>query len=583
MILQTALLGVLMLGSIAIPAHGQQLRAPTPSAARLARQVDSLFTRQIRPSDPGCAVGVYRDGQIVLAKGYGLASVEERRPITASTAFNIGSVAKPFTAMAALMLAEQGKLSLDDDVRRWIPELPDHGTPIRVRDLLQHTSGLRDYGAFNVITGREVATMPEFLARMVAHRSLNFATGTRHEYSHSDFVLLGLVIERVTGTPFGEHLERTVLAPMGMRGSFVRDERSRVRTNRAFGHRVTPEGTTVIFPLATITAGANLYTSVADLALWDRNFDRPTVGGPAVIAQMLSRPTLASGDTIRYAYGLRLGRYRGLRTVARGGHDDGTRSEIIRFPDQKFTVATLCNADHLYAGQFAQRVADIYLGNLMQPLPTTEPPPPAVTVAPAELVRVAGLYRVPGMPSLTTPIEVRDGALVEVLFDDARDDTALVMTPVGDGRFMEIGLTGNVGIFAFTQPADGGPMRLVLSWNGQVVDEAARVPDSLIWRPTAADLAEYEGTWHSTELGTTWRLERRGERLLLRRDGLNDLTLLAVERDMFARGFGRWMDLMYAQLHFRRDETGAVRDLIVSTPPGENSATGLRFVRIDVR
>ncbi len=584
MIRHTALLGMLTFGTIATPAHGQQLQASTPGSARFARQVDSLFTRQIRASGPGCAVGVYRNGQIVLAKGYGLASVEERHPITASTAFNIGSVSKPFTAMAALMLAEQNKLSLDDDVRRWIPELPAYGTPLRIRDLLQHTSGLRDYGAYSALTGREVATMAEFLARMTAQRSLNFASGSRHEYSHSDFVLLGLVIERVTGMPFGEHLERAVLAPMGMRGSFVRDERPRVRSNRAFGHRVTPAGTTLVFPLATITGGANLHASVADLALWDRNFDRPTVGGPAVIAQMLSRPTLATGDTIRYAYGLQLGRYRGLRTVARRGHDDGMLSEIIRFPDQKFTVATLCNADHLYPRQFGERVADIYLGELMQPVSATEPPPPALRVAPAELLRVAGLYQVPGIPSLTVPIEVRDGNLVEVLFDAARDDTALVMTPVGNGRFMEIGLTGNVGIFAFTQPADGGPMRLVLSWNGQAVDESARIPDSLVWRPTAADLAQYEGTWYSTELGTTWRVERRDDRLVLRRDGeLSDLTLLPVERDMFARGFGRWTDLLYAQLHFRRDEMGAVSELIVSTPPGENSATGLRFVRIDTR
>ena len=144
---------------------------------------------------------------MVLAKGYGLASLEDGRPITPRTTFDLGSAAKPFTALATLMLVEQGKLALDDDVRRYLPELPDYGTPIRIRDLLQHTSGLRDFGTLGLLIGRDITTMREFLSRMASQR-VNFTPGTRHEYSHSDFHFLALIIERVTGEPFGAYLER---------------------------------------------------------------------------------------------------------------------------------------------------------------------------------------------------------------------------------------------------------------------------------------------------------------------------------------------------------------------------------------
>jgi len=543
-------------------------------------RVDSLFTSVIRPDGPGCAVGVYRSGEIVLAKGYGLANVETGQPITAHTTFNIGSVSKPFTALALLILERDGKVSLDDDIRRWLPELPDYGTPIRVRDLLQHTSGFRDYGALNTIAGRSVTTMPAFLARMAAQRALNFPTGSRHEYSHSDFELLGLVIERATGTPFGEYLEREVLRPMGMTESFVFDARPRVRPNRAIGHEVNAAGTRVIFPSTTMTGGSNLHTSVANLARFDRNFDQPIVGGAGVITRMLSRPTLASGDTIPYAYGLRLDVRRGLRTVERGGHDDGMISEIIRFPDQRLTVAVLCNAEDLLAGQLAESVAAIYLGSAMQPATPRPAPPPAVAVTTAELQRYAGLYRPLDFPWMMMPIEVRNGSLVEVLPHEARDDTTMVMTPAGDGRFFEIGTTGSVGLFSFSTTPGNGPMRLAISWSGGPAEALERVPDSLLWRP-GRSVGMYQGTWYSQDLDAVWHLVMRDDRhLVLRRQGFPDHTLLPVARDVFTRGFGPWASALNARIEFHRNARGAITHFTVSTPPGQDSAVGVAFTRV---
>jgi CubicO group peptidase (beta-lactamase class C family) len=187
-------------------------------------------------------VGIYRDGQVVLTQGFGLASVEDGRRITPRTTFNLGSGSKAFTALAVFMLEERGRLSLVDDVRIHVPELPDYGTPVRIRDLLQHTSGFRDHGTLDVLAGRETETTAQLLALLAIQRRLNFVPGTRHEYSHTDFELLGVIVERATGEPFGEFIEREVLSPLGMRASRVYDSRGPRVPERAFGHARSGDG-----------------------------------------------------------------------------------------------------------------------------------------------------------------------------------------------------------------------------------------------------------------------------------------------------------------------------------------------------
>ena len=545
----------------------------------LSTQVDALFLREIRPNTPGCAVGVYRSGEIVLARGYGVASIEDGRPITPRSTFNLGSASKPFTTLAALMLEQHGRLSMDDDVRRWVPELPDYGTPIRVRDLLHHTSGLRDFATLQLLSGRAVTTQPQFLRLVASQRALNFEPGTRHEYSHTDYGVLGLIVQRIAGLPFGEHLRNAVLGPIGMTGSFVDDVRNRSSRDRAFGHLVSPQGPSVQFPDSQTFGGDNVYASVEDLAHWDRHFDTPIVGGAAVVTRMLSRPRLRNGETIPYAYGLRLGTYRGLRTVSRGGHPAGTQTDFMRFPEQRLTVATLCNSDRLEASRLAQGVADLYLGAEMTPERRRLQPPAAVAMSSEELTRYAGIYRSVDDPWNLWPIEVREGVLGEVIFDDATDEAFYPMTPAADGRFFEVGRTGNVGLFTFRPAAPGGPLRLEISWNDGPMDVSERVTGSTVWRPSAAAVAEYAGTWFSPDLDAGWQLEARGARLVLRRPGQVDLTLRPVARDQFLRGFGPDGEIS-VRLQFHRDSAGRLSDLTVSTPPGEDSVRNLRFIRL---
>ena len=555
--------------------------APTggPGADRaFASSVDELFGRQISPDTPGCAVGVYRDGVVVLARGYGVSSVDDPRPITPRTNFNLGSMSKPFTTLATLELERRGKLSLADDVRKWIPELPDYGRPIRVQDLLQHTTGFRDFQTLERLSGQPVSTMPQFLALIARQRALNFVPGAQSEYSHTDYGILGLVVERAAGEPFGQFLEREIFSPMAMPRTVVHDGRAPRIADRAAGHeRPTKAAAAKVSPSTSRTFGGdNVYSSIEDLAGWDRSFTYPTAGGPAVVARMLSRPVLPAGETIPYAYGIRHGMYRGLQTVSRGGHAPGSRTEMIRFPDQHLAVAVLCNADDLDAPLFARTVADFYLGARMSPVPPTPVAPSALDVPQAELLRYAGTYAPAGDPWNQMPIEVRNGVLGEVLFHDTADEQFYPMTPAGGGRFFEIGRTGNVGIFTFT-PASGVPSRLAISWSDGPAETLERVADAALWRPPAKILAQYAGQWSSADLDAVWSLEVRGDRLMLQRAGFAPVTLRPVAPDRFLRGVGPDGETSL-RFQFERDARDTPTGLTVSTPAGEDSVRHLRFV-----
>lgn len=555
---------------------GERRRADVAAPEMQAARVDSVFG-DIRHDAPGCAVGVYRDGEPLLAKVYGLANVEDGRRITSYTSFDLGSAAKQFTAFAALMLEQQRRLSLDDDVRRYVPELPDYGTPIRIRDLLQHTSGLRDYGSLDVLAGRDTRTMAEFLALLSSQQHLNLTPGTRHEYSHSDFELLSVVIERVVKEPFGAYLEREVLQPLAMTNSRVQDARGARVPERAFGHARAGDGFRIVFNNSEIAGGGNLYTSIEDLLHWDRALAEGASGRRPLVARMLTRPTLPNGDTIPYAYGIRKESYRGLPTISRGGHSNGMRTEIIRFPDQQFAVATLCNSNHLWAGQRAERVAAVYLESVMQPrrASATYRPPPAVRITEADLQRYVGVYHSPGELDHAR-IAVLDGQLVELF-----GDTAQTFTYRGDGVFTADGIPGDFRL-AFSR-SSSGTMQMEYMSEGEVDVVWERMADSAVWRPDSMILAEYAATYFSEELNAVWQLAVHNGKLVLRRPGQADGPLLPMRSDVFSRHFGVWNEPLVASFEFKRDAAGSITHFAITTPPGADVVRDLRFLRVPGR
>jgi CubicO group peptidase (beta-lactamase class C family) len=375
-VLARTLAALALSAGVASPLAAQA--GPVPREA----QVDAIFAMWDRPDSPGCALGVYRDGGIIYARGYGMADLERRVPITAHSVFDIGSTSKQFAAASMVLLAQQGRLSLDDDVRDHVPELPAYSRTITIRHLLHHTSGLRDYIGLLTLAGArtdDVTTAHDALDIIARQRQLNFEPGDEHLYSNSGYFLLSLIAERASGQSLRDFAREQIFEPLGMTRTHYLGSYDDIVPDRALAY--SPRGggglRTDISRWLQLGDGA-VFTTVEDLLHWDRNFYHPQVGGESLLTELQTPGRLESGSALRYALGLMIGEYRGQRTVSHGGSWGGYRAELLRFPDQHFSVATLCNLGSIRPGQLATRVADIYLADVLAPAAATPAATPAV-------------------------------------------------------------------------------------------------------------------------------------------------------------------------------------------------------------
>jgi CubicO group peptidase (beta-lactamase class C family) len=350
---------------------GPATAAAGPADDKKAAAVDEVFADLTKPGSPGCALGVYREGTILYTKGYGLANLEENVPITPQSVFDIGSTSKQFTAASILLLEKQGKLSVNDDVRKYIPELPDYGPKITVLHLLNHTSGLRDYLTLMELAGINtdgVTTDEDALQIIARQKALNFAPGSDWLYSNTGFFLLSVIVKRASGRTLREFAAENIFTPLEMIRTQYRDDHTSLIANRAMAYDPNERGGfTLNVSYFEQTGDGAVHTSVEDLQKWDENFFTAQIGGKEFLAELQQQGKLANGKILDYAKGLFLRDYRGLPTIRHGGSWGGYRAELLRFPQQHFSVACLCNLGSARPGERAERVSDIYLGSLMRP------------------------------------------------------------------------------------------------------------------------------------------------------------------------------------------------------------------------
>lgn len=525
----------------ASPPASAAAQAPVPEA-----RVDSVFADVDGPTTPGCAVSVMREGATTYEQGYGMANLEHGIPITPQSVFHVASVSKHFTAMAVELLVNDGRVSWDDDVRRWVPEVPDFGTPISLRHLVHHVSGIRDQWNLLSMAGwrweADVVTQHDVLDITSRQTALNFPPGERYLYSNTGFTLLAVVVERVSGKTLREFTRERIFAPLGMEATHFHDDHEMIVRNRAWGYAPDPEGLYGLkgsIPDFDVVGATSLFTTVRDLAAWDRNFVTGRVGGSEALARLHQRYVLNSGDTIAYAHGLSHGTYRGLRTVGHGGADAGYRSQFLRFPDQDLSVAVLCNFPSANPGARANRVAEAYLDAVMEPRP--EPPAvlPTVAVPRERLAALAGWYEGELPPELTR-IRLEGDTL------RAGPGAGAPLRPVGEDRFEVVG----PGLVVTLRPAAGGqPATLEIPGQGR-----GRRADA--WEPGPADLAAFEGVYESDELGTAYRLVLEEGRLVARHRKREDAALEPAFRDTFL--------LRGAVARFSRDASGGVEGFTLS-------------------
>lgn len=433
------LVAVLVAAGAAIETTPRRQAATTAAPAASESKVDQIFARW-KQDTPGCAVGVGVGGASVLQKAYGMADLEHDVRNTRDTIFEAGSVSKQFTAASVLLLAKEGKLSLDDPARKYIPELPDYGPALLIRHMLNHTSGLRDWGEVAAIAGwprtTRVHTHAHVLDIVSRQRSLNFVPGSQYSYSNTGYNLAAIIVARVSGKPFAEFSQERLFKPLGMTHTSWRDDFTRIVKNRAIAYADGGDGQfRMDMPFENVHGNGGLLTTVGDLLKWNENFVSPKVGDAAFVREQQETGRFNDGRPQAYALGLFIGQYRGLREVSHSGATAGYRAYLARYPDQHVSVAVLCNASSGTATQYAQAVADMYLGSALKAAPqspATTPRRPDDTFHPTtkDLAALAGTYS--SDEAETTFVAAMDG---ETLVLKQRPATVLRLRPTTTDTF----------------------------------------------------------------------------------------------------------------------------------------------------
>ena len=481
----------------------------------------------------------------VLAAGYGSADLEHGVAITPESVFEPGSIAKQFTAAAVLLLGQRGKLSLDDPVRKYFPELPEYKVPITIRNLLNHTSGLRDWGNVESIAGwtrttREY-TMAHVLEIISRQQALNYTPGAEYSYTNSGYNLAAMLVTRVSGMPFPEFTKKELFVPLDMTSTQWRDDFRRIVHNRAIAYQSAGDDSyRQDMPFEDAYGNGGLLTTVGDLLKWNRNFTSAKVGGPALIEAQLQPGKLTNGQEIFYASGLMIPHTTGILEVSHSGSTAGYNAWLGRYPEKELSVAVLCNLDPGSATTLGHEVADIYLGPNVREKPSPKAPAVALPI-PKD---IAGLYE-RSRDHRTATISTENGELLwngrDVLVQIARNEFAMGT----EGAHLQ-----------FTASESGSPAASVKIT--RAYDEPVfyyQVPQA---NPTRRDLEGLVGEYASDEAEVTFLVRIENDKLVVRRRPDTGIELKPTYRDGFESSLG--------SVRFLRDADGLVSELSVGDP-----------------
>ncbi len=514
-------------------------------------RVDGLFAQWNKPDSPGCALGIIKDGELIYKRGYGMANLEYGIPITSKSVFRIGSTSKQFSAMCMLMLEEEGKLSLDDDIRKYIPELPEYEAPITIRHLLHHTSGLRDYLTLMTLAGQredDFFTDEEVVGLLARQKELNFPPGEEHLYSNSGYFLLSIITKRITGESMSEYARKNIFEPLGMVNTHFHDDHTSIVKNRASGYLPREEaGFQISMTTLDMIGDGGVFTCVDDLLLWDQNFyqNRLGKGRQELIKEMIAPGILNSGEKLDYGLGLRNSSYRGKQLISHGGAFVGFRAEMIRFPEERLSVIVLANLGTMDPSQLARNVADIYFGDAAdEPIEVKTAQARPIKILKSQLEEKVGTYH-----------DKKSGRILRI---DLEEDSLIVDTsaarfrllPLSDTRFRSIRAPVELEI-VFEKPTPEMPMTMTVTAEGR---EAVTFEAIQIAELTLSDLQEYVGEYFSPELQVTYKIQIDDNSLhLIHENPYKDYPKEAL-KETFADKF----QVSYITLTFFRNEKNDV-------------------------
>lgn len=541
-------------------------RVSFASQQDLNDKVDHVFAEWNTTSSPGCAIAVVKDGHIVYEHGYGMANLELGIAISPQSVFDIGSVSKQFTAMAILLLEQDHKLSLDDDIRKYLPEMPDYGSKITIRHLLHHTSGLRNYDDLFDLEGipeADLTTDRDAMDLIVRQKGVNFKAGDEFLYSDTNFFLMSEIVKRITGKSLRQFAQERIFGPLGMTSSHFHDDHTMIVPRRATGY-APHDGGGFEQDMSNFeqVGDGSVMTTVEDLFKWDQNFEHPVVGGAEAIRQLTTPGVLNNGQSIPYAMGLFLDRYRGLKWIHHSGEWVGYRAALSRFPDQHFSTLVTCNCvGSMSPMTMALRVADIYLADQFAAATNSHSAENTSSLPASKLAQYVGTYW-----------NSSKGALREFeLHGDKLTLSATGMTydlvPVGEGQFeaVEPDLE-HKDTYTFRASKPGSYMMEAFEGGVPVSYEAVKA--SL---PDASQLSDYVGAFTNDELRATWTLVVQNGKLIRQQWMTEDQPLQPAFLDGFIGDLSEGQFVM----HFNRDSSGRVTSFDVAT----DMVRPMRFVR----
>lgn len=505
-------------------------------------RIDALFAEWDRPDSPGCAVAVLRHREVIHARGYGMADLEHEVPITPATVFNAGSISKQFTAFAVLLLAAEGKLALDDDVRRYVPEVPAFGARLTLRHCLHHTSGLRDESMLLRLSGwrwADVKSEADVLDLVSRQRALNFEPGDEFSYSNTGYTLLAVTVSRVSGMSLRAFAEARVFAALGMTATRFRDDHTELITARARGYTRDQQGRLWFWvPNADFAGSRSLHTTVRDLLRWAGNLFEPRVGDAAVGSAFRATGTLNDGQPLRYAAGVELVRYRGLPVIKHSGWELGYKAHLCVYPEHDVAIAILGNLSQLLPEALARRVADVYLADQF-----TEPLAPTVTLPEALLTAKTGLYR-HHASGRALWVHAAEGGLRVSSEPAAKPESSILYAALDPARFRDPGETVELS-------ADGTRITFHdLRGPAWTLERVAS------WAPAPGALEAYTGTYWCPELDVSFTFSVKAGALVARERKWPARALAPAYEDAFTDDVMTYL--------FTRDAGGAVDGLQLS-------------------
>jgi CubicO group peptidase (beta-lactamase class C family) len=544
-----------------------------PPIDETSKKVDAYLSQWDKNDMPGVAVGVVKDGKLVYKRGLGMANLDHDVPNTTTTLFNVASVSKAFTAACVVLLSQQGKLSLDDDIRKYIPEIPQYADTITIRQMLHHTSGIRDYGPLVRFAG--LATDSDydekFILKILARqKNISFKPGSKYSYSNSGYVLLGMIVARVSGKSLRMFADENIFKPLGMKNTRFDDNRFEIIKNRAHGYMVGPgNNIRARSTLDDLVGDGGILTTVEDLYLWDQNFYDPKVGGKEMISLLTTPATLNSGEKSTYAFGMWSSKYKGLKKVTHSGNVSGFRAQLASFPDQRFSVIVLSNNSAIIPPTVVEKVASIYLegqftDTAAKPKVDTASLPAGSPIAEPDAARYAGIFANPDL-GLTFKMNLKDGKLVHSGL--AKSELPVMRTAEGhlvmvegDSRYEMIPVVDTNGsVSQFKLPRN----------NGQA-DMFVRVKAPF---DSPEKLNEYVGTYYSEEFDASYGITRKGNGFVVHITDGFEAPLTPAYEDVFTTAEGQ------INLVFTRDDKGKISSFVFNSALGEREVKGIVFKR----